>query len=97
MSSSPHTRPRSQATARAHLTHRQETGDVYAIDLGGTNFRCMHAKLGAGLSEVVRLSQAQSEITHNKLQRLANFQPATLQLLRLAVGCWGSSTSSKVS
>lgn len=38
----------------ACTTCRQETGDVYAIDLGGTNFRVMHVRLGTGLSEVVR-------------------------------------------
>ena len=44
--------------ARTHThTHlyRQETGEVYAIDLGGTNFRVMYAKLGMEQSSVVRV------------------------------------------
>jgi hexokinase len=35
-------------------TCRHETGDVFAIDLGGTNFRVMHIVLSDEQSVVVR-------------------------------------------
>jgi hexokinase len=34
---------------------RHESGDVFAIDLGGTNFRVMHIVLSDEQSVVVRL------------------------------------------
>lgn len=35
------------------LLCRLETGDVYAIDMGGTNFRVMHVQLSEDRSKVV--------------------------------------------
>lgn len=38
------------------LRCRQEHGDSYAIDLGGTNFRVLHVRLSKELSKLVRTS-----------------------------------------
>ena len=54
--------PLPTATAPAN---RHESGDAYALDLGGTNFRVLYVQLSDKKSQVVSKSKSES-INHNQ-------------------------------
>lgn len=43
---------------------RDEAGEYYAIDIGGTNFRSIHVRLSGNKGEVVRVHSADAYLHH---------------------------------
>jgi len=69
---------------------RNEAGEFYAIDVGGTNLRILHCELGQAEGEVKSHERREIEIPQNrkrgKIQNLFDFVVASFKIFMQLTG-----------